>query len=300
MRALYLLALTPFAVLAFSPSDPAIDAHVAALQKAATMQATFSMTQVGGSSDEGTLTMVKPNKFKFDNPALTIVGDGTTVYIYDKGGKVYQKLASSDESIAKAFSSEALIAYSAFFNPKFADMVKDVKKGNVRKVRGVDVTDYTVTLKDDRVVTLAINNANGVAWGSRYTVKNGGDMIVLAKDIQLGDQSVPDATFAWTPPADARDLAEGPKVDPNAPKYADIKSIFDSNCVGCHSGDRPKGGVDLSSFENIMASRAVAPGDADHSRLIKVIRSGKMPPAGPLANGDVDKLAAWVNGGAQK
>lgn len=301
MRALTLIALTPFALALFPFGDPVVDKHVEALQKAQSFEATFTVTQVGGSTDEQTLSLSKPNKLRWESPSTIVVGDGTTLWSYDKAKKVYTKSVSSEEAIQKALSPEAVIAWSAFFNPKFGDLVRSTAKGNARKARGTDVVDYTVTLKDDRVLTIPFNASSGIAWGAKFMAKGAAsDTIALVKELKVGEAGLADTLFAWTPPADATDAAAGPKTDPDAPKYADVKPIFDANCVGCHSGTRPKGRFDMSSYESIMSGRNVVAGNADSSRMFKEIKSGKMPPAGPLAHDAMDKIAAWINGGAQK
>lgn len=301
MRALTLFALTPLALALVPFGDPVIDKHVDALQKAQSVEATFTVTQVGGGTEEDTLSLSKPNKLRWETPGKIVVGDGTTLWTYDKAKKQYTKSASSDEAIQKALTPEAVVAYSAFFNPKFGELVKTTSKGNARKARGADVVDYTVTLKDDRVLVIPFNTANGIAWGAKYTEKGASsDTIALMKEFKTGDAGLADNLFAWTPPADATDAAATPAADPNAPKYADVKPIFDSSCVGCHSGARPKGRFDMSSYESIMSGRHVVAGNADNSRMMRVIRNGQMPPAGPLGKDVQDKIAAWINGGAQK
>jgi hypothetical protein len=49
-----------------------------------------------------------------------------------------------------------------------------------------------------------------------------------------------------------------------------------------------------------MESRTVRAGNADSSRLVRALRSGKMPPAGPLAKDAIDKIAKWVADGAKE
>jgi hypothetical protein len=47
-----------------------------------------------------------------------------------------------------------------------------------------------------------------------------------------------------------------------------------------------------------MASRSVRPGNAEMSKLVRAIRSGKMPPGGPIPKDQVEKIAKWVVDGA--
>lgn len=300
MRALHLFAVTPLIFVAFTAADPAIEKNVEVLQKAQSLEATITVTQVGGSTQEETLSLSKPNKLRWESPNAIVVGDGMNLWTYDKAKKTYTKSTSSAEAITKALSPEGTVAWSAFFNDKFAETIKSVAKANTRKARGADLVDYTVTFIDGRVMNISFNQANGVAWGYKFLSKGASaDTIALVKELKIGEAGLADGLFAWTPPADATDAAAGPKLDPNSPKYADIKSIIDTNCASCHSGARPKARLDLSTYENIMSGRSVVAGSADQSKFIREIRSGKMPPAGPLPKGDLERLTAWVNGGAQ-
>lgn len=299
MRWTHALLLAPFAVVALA-SDSSVDRHVAALQKAQSLQATITVTKVGGSTLEQTLSFTKPDKFRWESDAKLVVSDGKTLFTYDKAAKTYSKSEANAEALKKALSADAVWAWSAFFNDKFADDVASAQKGESRKLRNVPVTDVTVTLKDKRTFTLPLDDATGVARGARFSVEESGatsEVIVLVKELTLGDAGLQDSLFAWTPPADAKDAAE---VAASAMKFAEVKPIFDQNCAGCHGGRAPKAGIDLSSYSGIMDSRAVRPGNPDGSRIMREIRSGKMPPAGPLAQELVDKLAKWIADGAKE
>jgi len=66
--------------------------------------------------------------------------------------------------------------------------------------------------------------------------------------------------------------------------------------VSCHSGPGAKKGVDLADYNAVK--RQVTVGNADASRLVRIIRRGQMPPSGPLPKSEIDQLAKWVNDGA--
>jgi len=51
----------------------------------------------------------------------------------------------------------------------------------------------------------------------------------------------------------------------------DLKPVFDSDCVRCHSGSRPSAGYNMSTYAGVMA--LVRAGDAS-SRLVVATRSG--------------------------
>lgn len=79
--------------------------------------------------------------------------------------------------------------------------------------------------------------------------------------------------------------------------------LFESRCGGCHNEDDRQGMLDLSTATGLMAGSGsgpvVVPGEPRKSLLWEVLHSGEMPPDDePLANHDIDKVAAWIAAGA--
>lgn len=291
------LLLAP-AVLAGSIAflQSGLDRHTGALQKAQSAKFVLTVTQVGGSTEEQTLSLSKPNRFRWETPSRLVVSDGKTVTSYDKLKKVFSRTET-----AAALEDDAVWAWGAFFNSEFG---KDslATKGESRKVKNVPVTDYAVLRPDKRVFVLPIDDATGVARGARYSVENAGgkvETIVLAKEMTLGEAPLEDGLFAWTPPADAKDAAELAKEQAaTALHFADIKPILDTNCVSCHGMVAPKGGINMTSYATLIESGAVRKGNPNTSRMMRELRSGKMPPTGPLAAEQIEKLAKWIADGA--
>jgi hypothetical protein len=85
-----------------------------------------------------------------------------------------------------------------------------------------------------------------------------------------------------------------------------IMPIMRMHCLGCHQGDSAKGGLDLSTYSKVMEGGAsgevVKPGDADSSRLWRVMAHKEqpfMPPKMPmLPKEPLDQVAAWIQQGA--
>jgi outer membrane lipoprotein-sorting protein len=295
MRPILLLAALPFVAYAIV-ADASVDNHTKALQAAQSLNATFTVTKVGGTTEEQTLSLSRPKFLKWESPSKVVVSDGKILWAFDKAAKTYTKGDATDEAIAKALGDDTTWAWSAFFDKDFAASIASSQKGSSRKVRNMAVTDLALVRKDKRSFTLPISDESGVAVGARFTTETG-ETIILAKDFTIGKEPLLESQFAWTPPADAKDAAE---VAASAMPFSEVKMIFDANCASCHGGRAPKGGIDLSSYSAIMSSRAVRPGNANSSRLMREIRSGKMPPAGPLSAELQDKLAKWIDSGAKE
>jgi hypothetical protein len=101
------------------------------------------------------------------------------------------------------------------------------------------------------------------------------------------------------------------------PTAANVQSILDTNCVGCHSVTKPSRGLDLSDIKASVGVHAagcssklrIAPGEAAKSYLVDKILgvaqdegcySGKQMPLNkpPLAASETAIIEAWINAGA--
>ncbi|HRI42601.1 MAG TPA: c-type cytochrome [Fimbriimonadaceae bacterium] len=306
MRALYALALAPLAIGLYSPADPIVDKHVATLTKAPAVTLKLAITQVGGATEEGTLVLSKPNFFKWETPRTLAVSDGKDLFEYDKAKKTYVKKPASPENLRKVLGSDATWAWSAFLDEDFAKSITGVRKGAGRKVRNVQVTDVAISRKDRSDLTLFIEDATGMARGVSFITAGaaaaeesaGSETIVFAKEVTFAEAPLAGETFAWTPPADAKEAAEAAAPSADATTFAAVKSIFDMNCAGCHMGPGAKKGVDLTSYAGVRKN--VTPGNPSGSRIMREINRGSMPPTGRLPKEQIDLLAKWIADGAHE
>lgn len=84
-----------------------------------------------------------------------------------------------------------------------------------------------------------------------------------------------------------------------------IAPILEANCIDCHSGEKPQGGLALGNRSSLLAGGdsgpAVVPGDPDASLLIEYV-SGDDPmmPQGraPLSAEQIAALREWIAAGA--
>ena len=85
---------------------------------------------------------------------------------------------------------------------------------------------------------------------------------------------------------------------------ANIAALLARNCLECHSGAEPKGGLDLTRRERALAGgesgAALKPGD-ESSLLLRRIDAGEMPPEGrpPLTSEQRAELRTWITAGAK-
>jgi ABC-type transport system substrate-binding protein len=83
----------------------------------------------------------------------------------------------------------------------------------------------------------------------------------------------------------------------------DIAPILGSRCTNCHGGDRVEEGLNLKTYESLIAGSdngtVITPGDANNSLLVDMLKTNKMPKRGPkLTPPQVQLIIDWINQGA--
>ena len=83
----------------------------------------------------------------------------------------------------------------------------------------------------------------------------------------------------------------------------EIQPIFNADCTNCHGYPNQYGNLVLFSYDDLINSGAVVPGDASSSSLYDRItrdesENGDMPPTGSLTSVEIGLIADWINDGA--
>jgi hypothetical protein len=85
----------------------------------------------------------------------------------------------------------------------------------------------------------------------------------------------------------------------------EIAPLLVKQCLGCHAGTDPAGGLNFTNRESALAGgdsgAAIVVGNPDDSPLLKRVHDGEMPPsdkAAPVSAEDVAKLTRWIACGA--
>lgn len=84
----------------------------------------------------------------------------------------------------------------------------------------------------------------------------------------------------------------------------EVRPLLKQNCLTCHGGDRPAGGLSLTGGDALrkggLSGPAVSPASPERSLLLRAVRylGPKMPPTGRLPQAQIDVLARWVRLGA--
>ncbi len=97
-----------------------------------------------------------------------------------------------------------------------------------------------------------------------------------------------------------------------------VAEVLEPHCAGagCHSGDRPAGGLHLGderAYSDLVDApahrrpdrRRVVPGDPEASYLLDRISAGGDTPrmplgADPLGQADIDRIRGWIRQGAKR
>ncbi len=84
----------------------------------------------------------------------------------------------------------------------------------------------------------------------------------------------------------------------------EIMPIFQEHCTECHGELNAELGLNLSSYEGVMAGSdygtVIEPGNPDASLIIDMIASGDMPEDGdPMPPEQLDLLRTWIAEGAE-
>lgn len=178
---------------------------------------------------------------------------------------------------------------------------------------GVDLSSYESILRNPGLVE------PGQPSQSRlYTEVASGDMPESGPSLSPSEmQAIEDWILAGAPDGDFDSSSETPAPRPPEPPqpgpteptppppssatFTTVQSqIFASSCVRCHSGPRPSGKVDLSSYASLMARpRNIVPGSPKQSLVYTEIESGSMPPRGAKVDPQLVKLLEnWISKGA--
>jgi mono/diheme cytochrome c family protein len=138
------------------------------------------------------------------------------------------------------------------------------------------------------------------ACGSTATqvAPNGGNNPVAT----LESSSVDAGATGQTPVAESTPVSEAASVA-GISFSKEIMPIFEASCVNCHGVEKINRGLDLTSYDKLMAGSVkgavIVAGNADNSTLFQQVAQKKMPKRGSkLTDEQVNIIKEWINGGA--
>lgn len=301
------LPLLAGALLMQSPSAT-VKAHADKLVSSKTLTLRYSVQVVGGTSFEKTVSLAKPNRLRIESPSQLIVSDGKTQWTLNK--KTNEYIESPAPSNTEKLLEDEGIWYAAFFNQKFMDGIGTSKAGKIRKMKGISIREVEITFPKNSgaSATLLIDDSIGVARGMiwKETAPKPFEMVVFADEIAL-DKSVEDSLFVFAPPQGAKKLDPNTASASDTPTWQQVSAIFMGNCAGCHGARTARGGLNLTTYESVMAGsrsgKVIVPGDVNGSRIIQYLYGRgrpQMPPGGKMPDSVISKIEKWIAAGAEK
>ena len=140
--------------------------------------------------------------------------------------------------------------------------------------------------------------ATSLANGASYAVTVGTQPAGQTCEVGSGTGTISSANVTDVSVTCADDPP--PPPPPPAVSYADdVQPYFNSNCTGCHGGSNPQKGVDLTSYQQVMAGgdggAIVIPENPDESVLVQQLEDGHR---NQLAS-DIARIRTWIQEGAQ-
>jgi outer membrane lipoprotein-sorting protein len=305
-----LLALLPgvagFALMGQSSvAKEMLTKHSTALKDAQSLVVAYTARAASAPPVEYKLSYNKPNQLRIDKPDGYLLTDGTTVWEYSKADNSYSEAPGGNEVLLARVQQDDVWAWSAFFIDPMK-VVRNPQMGSKRVIKENAVTEVNFSIGESgkKTATMYVDSKLGVARGMSVKTDSGSgvsDLLVMATDIKLSADPLPASVFTFVAPAGAT-KAEKPKEAEAT--WAQVSRIFRRSCVGCHGVANPKGGVDLSSYQSVMGTGSVTPGDPDNSTavlFIKGIRKPRMPRnAGPLPDSEIETIVKWIAAGAKE
>ena len=119
---------------------------------------------------------------------------------------------------------------------------------------------------------------------------------------QAVTQPTPIPTMASTATDATMPATEAP-VAAGVSFATDVKPILANSCNECHGGKQIKEGLDMRTYEGLMAGSFNGPvlvaGNSADSLLVQQVIKGKMPKRGPkLTSEQIQIISDWIDAGA--
>ena len=146
-------------------------------------------------------------------------------------------------------------------------------------------TDASACLSNGSIVASAAGSTgftysiNGTTFQASGTFNNvaAGNFTVTAKDVNGCTKTA--------------SVTVGTSAGAAGPLFTAVKTLMQANCQSCHNNTNANGGMNWTVDCNIVINKA---------RIkARAVDLGTMPPTGPLAQGDKDKITDWINAGGR-
>lgn len=183
--------------------------HVSALQDAKSLSVVFTVQAIPSAPQEYRIDFSRPGMAKIATPKGFVLTDGKTVWEYYKDSNEYAEYPGGLKEIMEHLMQEDIAPWAAFFLKDQFKSVKDATLGKQTIVKGLKVipVSFTVDANKSKTATFFFDPATGIAQGATFKAARAGDsseVIILAKEVKLGQTELDNSVFAFEAPLGAK------------------------------------------------------------------------------------------------
>lgn len=215
------LGVAAIAVIALAQGgSQLLGGHTKALTDAQTLKATYTLQVLGGTANQYSVDLAKPNMARIDTPSELIVADGTNVTRYDKKTKTYFKDPQTAAVMGEIFADDTLSVWAPFFNAKALNPVSAKSLGTKNR-KGMVLNTVEATFGGGKVMTLYMNATDNIVRQAELKYKDMDKPVLLdTKTLEVGNAAANASQYAFVAPAGSKELTAAERM--SAKWYYDI------------------------------------------------------------------------------
>ena len=201
------LACAAFVVA--TPKATALAGVVSAINGAEGISVEYSVTEVGGITQNFSVALSKPNLARIETTDEVLFADGRHIYRYNKKENSYYKVPQSESELRNAFGDQALSTWLPFFDKNAFNGLAQVKDAGTRNRRGatMKIVEAQGDARGDSKMTYYIDSSDNIARQAEFSVKTlqgTSTYIMNVKSVEVG--ALHANTFVFTAPEKAKEV----------------------------------------------------------------------------------------------
>jgi len=188
----------------------ALAPYVQAMQGAQSLQAEYSVSQVGGTTEKYSIQMSKPNLLRLNTPTTLTVADGKQITYFDKKLNSYYTADQTPEKLMEIFNEDNVALFKAFFDAKALDYVASAKNDGTIKRGSKTLKKVAVNgdAKGEFTMTLYLDSTSNLLSQAEITTRNGSQASTRILTANKVDPSaISGSLFAFNAPAGSKEMS---------------------------------------------------------------------------------------------
>ncbi len=202
-------AVAAVAVLATFEA-PALAPFVQAMNGSNSLSADYIVSTVGGTTENYSITMQKPDMLRLSTPTQIIVANGKNITYFDKKQNTFYKADQTKDKLLELFADDNVALWRSFYDAKSLDYVASAKsEGNVKRgPKNLKKISVAADKQGDLTFTLYVDATSNLLSQAEINMKNGSkaSMKVLTAS-RVETDGVSASLFAFNAPAGAKELS---------------------------------------------------------------------------------------------